>query len=1084
MPSTSPKVFLSYSHRDESWKDRLCTHLGVLEAEDRLVIWNDRDIPAGSDWHKEIVEAMNAAEVAVILISANFLTSSLIRTEEVPRLLARRKQKRMVIVPVIVRSCPWEAVEWLVGIKARPRDGRPLAARRGDRVDEALAEIAAEILELAQGGRHRSIVLEEPRYASDRVRELSLSLEAAYARKLQLETAEEDTSTVLEEIRGLKRRLREGGQLQAGDLLSDRFKLIEQIGRGGFAIVWKAADQELHELVALKVLHGQYAQDRTRRERFFRGARKMSELQHQGIVRVIEPRLEDGGYYFFVMEYVKAGDLRRAVMESRISTEAGLAVVRKVAAALEFAHERNIIHRDIKPANILLAAHGEPKLTDFDLVRAAETTGGTRTGSMLGTFLYMAPEAMEFSKAVGVEAEVYSLGMTAAFVLYGADLPSAILRDSQRFFARLKCENRIREALVTATAWNPARRFRSAREFASALKEGTQPEKEPPSDKSQPPRLTRSREHGSTGEKKERPFLAEYTRDLTALAAQDTFDPLIGREKQLERIIQVLSRHTKNNPILLGPAGVGKSDLVRGLAQRMAEEEITALLRRQRIIDLDLSQIIAGTKYRGQFEERLKGILKELKEMGDAVVFIDEIHRLFEAGSILKPTLLRGEVSCIGATTQREYRKHIEKERWMLRHFQVVQIDPPSTKETFRILDGIKSRYEAFHKVPYSEEALRTAVALSDRYITDLVQPEKAIDLMDEAGSYAKLRREQDDQDGELVVTSSDIEAVISARTGVVLESQPTMPKRLATMAKSLRHSVIGQNHAIDAVSRTIRSSWLTASNRRRPVGSFVFLGPPGVGKTELSTRLAEHLFDSQEMFVRLDMSEYMEKHAIAKLIGSPSGYVGHEGGGLLTERVTRQPYSVVLLDAIEKAHPDVTNLLFQILDVGRLIDAYGNSVDFTNTILLMTSNIGSKLVLRGGRVGFEERQSLQRIEEEIRAELCRSFSREFINRIDEVILFKPLGKEELLSIVDILLADIHAIMTDRQLEMTVTNDVKEWLIEKAEIEPSTGARPLRRALQRHLLDALSELLIAQHGEKIESIEIVLEDDEIQFACT
>ncbi len=653
-----------------------------------------------------------------------------------------------------------------------------------------------------------------------------------------------------------------------------------------------------------------------------------------------------------------------------------------------------------------------------------------------------------------------------------------------------------------------------------------------------------ARERESAQQKKELPFLDEFGRDLTSLAAQGVFDPLIGREVELERIIQVLSRRTKNNPILLGEPGVGKTAIVEGLAQRIVHDEIPVFLRHKRLVALDLSLIVAGTKYRGQFEERLKGILKELREADHLIVFIDEIHSLIGAGSaegsldaanILKPALSRGEISCIGATTQREYRKYIEKDRSLLRRFQAAQIEPPTAEETFRILSGIKERYEAFHKVRYSEAALRSAILQSDRYIGDRFQPDKAIDVIDEAGAKVKLRRARDNQnlrkledevlkierqmkaaisekdferavylrereveqrqdleqmargfDQEIEVSDRDVEEVISSWTGVPVASlQTAEAERLMKMEDSLRCWVVGQDRAIGAISRAIRRSRLGVSNPQRPVGSFIFLGPSGVGKTEVARRLAEFLFDSQHALVRFDMSEYMEKHAVSKLIGSPPGYIGHEEGGQLTERIRRHPYSVVLFDEIEKAHPDVSNLLLQILDDGRLTDAYGNSVDFTNTIVLMTSNIGSKLVLRGGRMGFGEvdrQSSFERLEEEILAELRRTFSPEFINRVDEVMVFNPLGSEELRAIVDILLAEVNATLAERKLEVTLTAEAKEWLLERAGIDPSTGARPLRRTIQRHVQDAVSELLITRHGATIEAIEVTVEDGELSLA--
>jgi ATP-dependent Clp protease ATP-binding subunit ClpC len=657
--------------------------------------------------------------------------------------------------------------------------------------------------------------------------------------------------------------------------------------------------------------------------------------------------------------------------------------------------------------------------------------------------------------------------------------------------------------------------------------------------------LAIAKEREASQQKKELPFLSEYGRDLTALAAEQSFDPLIGRDDEVDRIIQILSRRTKNNPILLGEPGVGKTAIVEGLAQRIVEGRVPIFLAQKRIVALDLSLIVAGTKYRGQFEERLKGILKELKESKELIVFIDEIHSLIGAGSaegsldaanILKPALSRGEISCVGATTLKEYRKYIEKDRSLLRRFQAIQVNPPTPEQTLEILEGVKDRYESFHKVRYRPEALRTAIYQSSRYIPDRHLPDKAIDVIDEAGARVKLRRvrdtqnlrrlEQDirqvvkemkvaisdkdferavylrereielredlermsiatDETGTLEVTRHDVEDVISSWTGIpVAALQSEEAERLLHMEDSLRQRVVGQDRAISAISRAIRRSRLGVSNPERPVGSFIFLGPSGVGKTEVARQLSEFLFGSQRTLVRFDMSEYMEKHAVSKLIGSPPGYVGHEEGGQLTERVRRQPYSLILFDEIEKAHPDVANLLLQILEDGLLTDAYGNQVDFKNTLVLMTSNIGSKLVLRGGRMGFgegSEQASFQRIEEEILAELRRTFSPEFINRIDEVIVFNPLAEKELRSIVDILIEDVNETLAERGLKIEVSTPAKEWLLARAGVEPATGARPLRRTIQRHIQDAVSEILINQHGESIDHIEVDLAGGELTF---
>ena len=648
-----------------------------------------------------------------------------------------------------------------------------------------------------------------------------------------------------------------------------------------------------------------------------------------------------------------------------------------------------------------------------------------------------------------------------------------------------------------------------------------------------------ARERASRRGKQELPFLTEFGRDLTALAQQDRFDPLIGREQELGRIVQILARRTKNNPILLGAPGVGKTAIVEGLAQRVVHGLAPTFLARQRIVALDLSLIVAGTKYRGQFEERLKGILKELAEGEDVLVFIDEIHALVGAGSaegsldaanILKPALSRGEIACIGATTQREYRRHIEKDRSLLRRFQAVRIKPPSADETYDILVGLKERYQGFHKVAYEDAALRAAIAGSNRYIADRHQPDKSIDVIDEAGARVKLRqvrdtrqtrlierevrevvaemkaaisdkdfdravryrereielredlegveRLQDREAEDQVVTAQDVEEVIASWTGVpVAAVRSDEAQRLMTMEDALRRRIVGQDRAIRSISRAIRRSRLGVSDPRRPVGSFLFLGPSGVGKTEVARRLAEFLFGSQSALLRFDMSEYMEKYAASRLIGSPPGYVGYEEGGQLTERVRRRPYSLILFDEIEKAHPDIANLLLQILEEGTLTDAWGNHVDFRHALVLLTSNLGSKLVLKGGRMGFGgagPEYDFGRIREEIEAELRRSFSPEFINRIDETIVFDPLGRDELRAIASLLLSDVNETLAERGLTVEVTGEAREWLLEQAGIDPSTGARPLRRTIQRHVQDAVSDLLIRRTGAPVERIRVDL----------
>jgi len=650
------------------------------------------------------------------------------------------------------------------------------------------------------------------------------------------------------------------------------------------------------------------------------------------------------------------------------------------------------------------------------------------------------------------------------------------------------------------------------------------------------------KEREADKQKKELPFLAEYARDLTQMAHGALFDPLIGREKEVERIIQILSRRTKNNPILLGEPGVGKTAIVEGLASRIVDGNVPLFIANKRILSLDLSLIVAGTKYRGQFEERLKGIIKELKENNDIIIFIDEIHSLIGAGSaegsldaanILKPALSRGEIACIGATTIREYRRYIEKDRSLLRRFQAINVAPPSEDETFQILEGVKERYESFHKVKYSDQAIRSAVYQSNRYITDRFFPDKAIDILDEAGAKVKLRRVADTQNlrrleaeirsivkemkkaisdkdfekavflrereielkeeaerfkqereasGEetMEVTKKDVEEIISSWTDIPVTSiEADEAAKLITMEETLMRRIVGQEKAIRAISRAIRRSRLGVASPNRPMGSFIFLGSSGVGKTEVARRLAEFLFGSARHLIRFDMSEYMEKHAVSKLIGSPPGYVGHEEGGQLTERVRRNPYAVVLLDEIEKAHPDIANILLQILEDGILTDSLGNQVDFRNTLIIMTSNLGTRFLATKGMMGFHEQsgEAEQRGNEQlIQQELKREFSPEFINRIDDIIIFNPLTRTELRQICRLLIDDVNRALVPKAVQVTVDAATIEWLLVKAAEESSSGARPLRRAIQRFIEDELSEFMIRHKDSIPDRVEFTIQD--------
>jgi ATP-dependent Clp protease ATP-binding subunit ClpC len=648
--------------------------------------------------------------------------------------------------------------------------------------------------------------------------------------------------------------------------------------------------------------------------------------------------------------------------------------------------------------------------------------------------------------------------------------------------------------------------------------------------------------------KKETPFLAEFARDFSVLAAKGSFDPLIGRDDELERMLHVLSRRRKNNPVLIGEPGVGKTAIVEGLAMRIHDGQVPPSLVTKRILALDLSLVVAGTKYRGQFEERLKGIIAELIASREIIIFIDEIHSLIGAGSaegsldaanILKPTLSRGEVQCIGATTPRDYHKHIEKDRALVRRFQPIKVQPSSEAETVLILQGIKERYERFHQVRYTDEAVTAAVYQSGRYITDRFLPDKAIDVIDEAGARVKLgkknsyievraiekeidqsvekmrdalsRKDFDaavrhhdeevasrklreqllhESEGEsqriLDVTRRDIEEIISRWTGVPLESvRGEELERLLKIEEGLHKRVVGQEEAINALARAIRRSRTGLRNRQRPVGVFLFLGPTGVGKTEVARTLAEFLFGHENAMIRFDMSEFMEKHSVAKMIGSPPGYVGHEEGGLLTERVKRKPYSVILLDEVEKAHPDILNILLQVFDEGRLQDAYGDSIDFSNTILIMTSNIGSKAFAQMSPLGFgkEERggEPSTTRRAEVLKQVQRTLSPEFINRIDEQVVFASLTDDELRSIARLMIQQINEAIQDKGLVLKLHDEVYDWLIQTTCADRIYGARPLRRAIQKHIEDALSERMIRGDLQNAGELEIRMEDGKPVF---
>ncbi|MEP7076248.1 MAG: ATP-dependent Clp protease ATP-binding subunit, partial [Acidobacteriota bacterium] len=630
----------------------------------------------------------------------------------------------------------------------------------------------------------------------------------------------------------------------------------------------------------------------------------------------------------------------------------------------------------------------------------------------------------------------------------------------------------------------------------------------------------------SDNENSKTPSLQEFTRDLTLEAGTGKLDPLIGRQPELERLIEILCRRTKNNPVLIGEAGVGKTAIIEGLAQRIAFKNVPSFLENKRILSLDLSSVVAGTKYRGQFEERLKKIMTELKENKDSIVFIDELHTLVGAGSaegtldaanILKPALSRGDIQCIGATTPSEYRKSIEKDRALERRFQSVKVMPPNEDEALEIVRGVIDRYETFHQIRYSPGALEAAVRQSNRYIPDRFLPDKAIDVLDEAGARAKLRY-QNENDGEpswketvenwkraaanedqiityelhsfedsflaVEVSKDDVEDVIARWTGVPVASiKEEEAAKLLSIESELHKRIVSQRPAISALARAIRRSRAGLKNPSRPVGSFLFLGPTGVGKTEVARTLAEFLFGSERSLVRFDMSEFMEKHAAAKFIGSPPGYVGHEEGGQLTEKLRRAPYSVVLFDEIEKAHPDLYNVLLQVFEDGVLTDAQGQTVDCKHAIFIMTSNIGARAIQKRGNLGFQAAgdASHDKMEEQVMSQVKQTFAPEFINRLDEIILFDELTEEDLRQIVDLQVGRLNKIVEKRDLTIALTDSARDWLIEKTCADRSYGARPLKRALQKYVEDELSEALIQGTVTDDTSIEVFADGDRLAF---
>jgi len=646
------------------------------------------------------------------------------------------------------------------------------------------------------------------------------------------------------------------------------------------------------------------------------------------------------------------------------------------------------------------------------------------------------------------------------------------------------------------------------------------------------------------------PVIDQLGMDLTAAARANKLDPVIGREREIERVIQILSRRTKNNPALIGEPGVGKTAIVEGLAQRISAGDVPETLMGKRLLTLDIGSLVAGTKYRGEFEERLKKIIEEVKNSGNCVLFIDELHTLVGAGAaegavdaanILKPSLARGELQTIGATTLDEYRKYIERDAALERRFQPVLVEEPSVEETIEILRGIKERYEQHHRLEISDEALKAAAELAARYVPDRFLPDKAIDLVDEASSRVRMQRastppslkdamrglesvqsekeaaiaaqqyelaaELRDREAKLrarieklesgwqtqqgsdkpVVSSEDIAHVVSMWTGIpVMRIAEEESQRLLQMEGALHERVIGQEEAIVVIAKAVRRARAGLKDPRRPIGSFIFLGPTGVGKTELARALAEFMFGSEESLIRIDMSEFMERHSVARLVGAPPGYVGFDEGGQLTEAVRRKSYSVILLDEIEKAHPDVFNILLQILDDGRLTDAKGRRVDFRNTIVIMTSNVGAELIRRQGNLGFatardeakSAEDSYQKMKDKVLGEMKNLFKPEFLNRIDASVVFRSLTKDDIRQIIDLLLQRVRGELTEQQIKIEVTNEAKDLLMEKG-FDPTYGARPMRRAIQNLIEDPLAEALLESRFKSGDSVLIDRQGDDL-----
>ncbi|HIG74361.1 MAG TPA: ATP-dependent Clp protease ATP-binding subunit [Bacteroidetes bacterium] len=765
----------------------------------------------------------------------------------------------------------------------------------------------------------------------------------------------------------------------------------------------------------------------------------------------------------------------------------------------------------------------------FKLKQAIEDTVRQTGGTLTVGNIPLTKQAEKVLKITYLEAKLYK-----SDVIGTEHLLLSLLRDDENVAAQI-----LQQAF--AVSYDAVRAELDSILSGRAAPRSGPAEPEEPSSSGGSGRRRSSRsgsERKQMAEKSTTPVLDNFGRDLTDLAQNGKLDPIVGREREIERVAQVLSRRTKNNPVLIGEPGVGKTAIAEGLALRIVQRKVSRILYDKRIVTLDLAALVAGTKYRGQFEERMKAVMNELEKNPDVILFIDELHTLVGAGgasgsldasNMFKPALARGEIQCIGATTLDEYRQFIEKDGALDRRFQKILVDPATPEEAVEILEQIRPKYEEHHNVEYAEGAMELVVKLSERYITDRHLPDKAIDVMDEAGARVHLAnikvppevveledaieavREEKNQvvksqkfeeaaqlrdkekrlqeelenvkeewqrqaeDETYPVTEEDISAVVAMMTGVPVDRvQTTEGTKLLNMEKTLQGTVIGQDEPIIKLSRAIRRTRAGLKDPKRPIGSFIFLGPTGVGKTELAKRLTEYLFDSQDALIRIDMSEYMEKFSVSRLVGAPPGYVGYEEGGQLTEKVRRKPYSVVLLDEIEKAHPDVFNILLQVLDDGILTDGLGRRVDFRNTIIIMTSNIGARDIKNLGKgIGFSldanQTFDYSKMKSTVEDALKRVFNPEFLNRIDDVIVFHPLEKEHVFQIIDVMQSDLFARVEDLGIGIEVTESAKNFLVDKG-YDPQYGARPLRRAIQKYVEDPMAEAILTKdldEGAKI-----------------